>query len=138
MSAKDTDRLSISRRALLAAGALLLTRPAGAKAKLKVAVFSKHLHFVQGEDLAAAAAGIGFDGVDITVRKGGIAVTSAPVTLTVQLELAATDVPQLLVCAKSAAFVPVIDTLTPVRAVPLLLVSVNSCGELFVPTPWLP
>jgi sugar phosphate isomerase/epimerase len=71
VSAKDTDRLSISRRALLAAGALLLTRPAGAKAKLKVAVFSKHLHFVQGEDLAAAAAGIGFDGVDITVRKGG-------------------------------------------------------------------
>jgi sugar phosphate isomerase/epimerase len=71
VSAKDTDGLSISRRALLATGALLVSRPARAKAKLKVAVFSKHLHFVQGEDLAAAAAGIGFDGVDITVRKGG-------------------------------------------------------------------
>jgi sugar phosphate isomerase/epimerase len=62
---------SISRRALLAGGALLLSRPARAKAKLKVAVFSKHLQFVQGEELAATAAGLGFDGVDITVRKGG-------------------------------------------------------------------
>ena len=61
----------ISRRALLATGALLAVRPASAKAKLKVAVFSKHLQFAQGEDLATAAAGLGFDGVDITVRKGG-------------------------------------------------------------------
>jgi sugar phosphate isomerase/epimerase len=68
---KDSDRLSISRRTLLAGGALLVSRPARAKAKLKVAVFSKHLQFVQGENLAIAAAGIGFDGVDITVRKGG-------------------------------------------------------------------
>jgi sugar phosphate isomerase/epimerase len=62
---------SISRRALLAGGAVLLSRPAKAKAKLKVAVFSKHLQFVQGEELATTAAGLGFDGVDITVRKGG-------------------------------------------------------------------
>jgi L-ribulose-5-phosphate 3-epimerase len=62
---------SISRRTLLAGGALLLSRPARAKAKLKVAVFSKHLQFVQGEELAATAAALGFDGVDITVRKGG-------------------------------------------------------------------
>jgi sugar phosphate isomerase/epimerase len=71
VSAKDTDRLSISRRALLATGALLLSRPAKAKAKLKVSVFSKHLQFVQGEELATAAALLGFDGVDITLRKGG-------------------------------------------------------------------
>ena len=68
MSAKEP---SISRRALLAGGALLLSRPARAKAKLKVAVFSKHLQFVQGENLAATAAGLGFDGVDITLRRGG-------------------------------------------------------------------
>jgi sugar phosphate isomerase/epimerase len=68
VSAKEP---SISRRALLAAGALLLSRPARAKAKLKVAIFSKHLQFVEGEDLAAAAAGLGFDGVDITLRKSG-------------------------------------------------------------------
>ena len=71
MSANDADGISISRRALLATGALLVIRPARAKAKLKVAVFSKHLQFVQGEDLATAAAGLGFDGVDITLRKGG-------------------------------------------------------------------
>src|ERR1019366_9028698 len=68
VSAKEP---SISRRALLAGGALLLSRPARAKAKLKVAVFSKHLQFVQGENLATTAAGLGFDGVDITLRKGG-------------------------------------------------------------------
>ncbi|MCW5982521.1 MAG: sugar phosphate isomerase/epimerase [Bryobacteraceae bacterium] len=39
--------------------------------KLKVSVFSKHLQFLEGKALAEAAAGIGFDGVDLTVRKGG-------------------------------------------------------------------
>ena len=39
--------------------------------KLKVAIFSKHLQFLAEEEMAQAAAGIGFDGVDITVRKGG-------------------------------------------------------------------
>lgn len=63
--------MTISRRAILAGGALLLSRPASAKGKLKVSIFSKHLQFVQGEELAKAAAAIGFDGVDLTVRKGG-------------------------------------------------------------------
>lgn len=64
----------ISRRALLAGAGLLLPRPlpaAPAPGRLKVAIFSKHLQFLQGEDLARAAAEIGFDAVDITVRKGG-------------------------------------------------------------------
>ena len=39
--------------------------------KLKVAIFSKHLQFLAGEELAKDAAEIGFDGIDITVRKGG-------------------------------------------------------------------
>jgi sugar phosphate isomerase/epimerase len=60
----------VSRRAILAGGAALLAR-AASRDKLKVSVFSKHLQFLQGEDLAKAAAGIGFDGVDITLRKGG-------------------------------------------------------------------
>ena len=38
---------------------------------LKVAIFSKHLQFLQGAELAHAAAEIGFDGIDITVRFGG-------------------------------------------------------------------
>jgi sugar phosphate isomerase/epimerase len=63
----------VSRRALLAAGAALASRAraAGEPQKLKVAIFSKHLQFLSGEELAKAAAEIGFDGLDLTVRKGG-------------------------------------------------------------------
>lgn len=66
----------LSRRAVLAAGAALLGDPLPASAderagKLKVSIFSKHLQFLEGEDLAKGAAEIGFDGVDLTVRKGG-------------------------------------------------------------------
>src|SRR3979409_1666273 len=39
--------------------------------KLKVAIFSKHLEFLEGEELAKGAAELGFDGVDLAVRKGG-------------------------------------------------------------------
>src|SRR5437763_3270926 len=61
----------LSRRAMLAGAAALLARPAVSKEKLKVSIFSKHLQFVEGAELAKAAADLGFDGVDITVRKGG-------------------------------------------------------------------
>jgi sugar phosphate isomerase/epimerase len=61
----------LSRRTLLAAGAALMASPALGKEKLKVAVFSKHLQFVEGDELAKTAAELGFDGIDITVRKGG-------------------------------------------------------------------
>lgn len=64
----------LSRRALLAGAGLLLGGAASAQAaarKLKVSIFSKHLQFVQGDDLARTAAEIGFDAIDITVRKGG-------------------------------------------------------------------
>jgi sugar phosphate isomerase/epimerase len=62
---------SLSRRSLLAAAAAFCARPAAARTPLKVVIFSKHLQFVQGAELAKAAADLGFDGVDITVRKGG-------------------------------------------------------------------
>ena len=39
--------------------------------KHKVAIFSKHLQFLQGEQLAQGAAGIGFNGIDLTVRAKG-------------------------------------------------------------------
>jgi sugar phosphate isomerase/epimerase len=77
----------VTRRALLAGGAALSqlraadaataaaaetpADPADAARRLKVAIFSKHLQFLAGEELAAAAANIGFDAIDITVRKGG-------------------------------------------------------------------
>ncbi len=38
---------------------------------LKVSVFSKHLQFLNYRDMADAAAEIGFDGVDLTVRPNG-------------------------------------------------------------------
>jgi sugar phosphate isomerase/epimerase len=60
----------LSRRALLAGAGFVLSGSA-AQSKLKVAIFSKHLQFVQGDDLARTAAEIGFDAIDITVRKGG-------------------------------------------------------------------
>jgi sugar phosphate isomerase/epimerase len=63
---------SITRRAALAAGlagAGLAAVPA--KRNLKVAVFSKHLQFLNGPELARAVSDIGFDGIDLTVRRGG-------------------------------------------------------------------
>lgn len=68
----------ISRRTLLSAGAVLAGQSVAARAaddksagKLKVCIFSKHLQFLEGEELVKAAAEIGFDGIDLTVRKGG-------------------------------------------------------------------
>ncbi len=64
----------ISRRAILAAGTALLSATQAepqTQRTLKVTIFSKHLQFLQGGELAKFAADIGFDGVDITVRKGG-------------------------------------------------------------------
>jgi sugar phosphate isomerase/epimerase len=62
--------MKLTRRTLLAAAPALFA-PARAAQKLKISIFSKHLQFLRGEDLARAAAEIGFDGVDLTVRKGG-------------------------------------------------------------------
>ena len=56
------------RGALLSSlGAFALSGGA-APGSLKVAIFSKHLQFLQGAELARAAAEMGFDGIDLTVR----------------------------------------------------------------------
>src|SRR4030095_3915600 len=39
--------------------------------RLKIHIFSKHLQFLNYEDMADAAAEMGFDGVDLTVRPNG-------------------------------------------------------------------
>ena len=67
---------SISRRewlaALSAAGALATTaRAEEPPGPLKVCVFSKHFQWTTIAECAAMSKDIGFDGVDITVRKGG-------------------------------------------------------------------
>src|SRR5580698_5665918 len=62
---------SISRRSLLAGAAMLARATDELRPATKVAIFSKHLQFLQGEALARGAAEIGYDAVDITVRSGG-------------------------------------------------------------------
>jgi hypothetical protein len=59
------------------------------------------------------------------------------VKLIMQDAPAVTDVPQLFVCAKSPAFVPVMAILVmPNAAFPVLL-NVTACAALVVPTVWL-
>lgn len=65
-----TDALT-RRTALLTGLALARLAAAEARRNLKVAIFSKHLQFLAGPDLVRAAAEIGFDGIDLTVRSGG-------------------------------------------------------------------
>lgn len=63
---------SVSRRNFLRTTSTAALLPASASPrKLKVSIFSKHLQFLQGAALAEAAANVGFDGIDLTLRKGG-------------------------------------------------------------------
>lgn len=62
----------ITRRAALLTGLAALPLAASTTGRdLKVNIFSKHLQFLTGPELAHGAAEMGFDGVDITVRAGG-------------------------------------------------------------------
>ena len=60
------------------------------------------------------------------------------VTLIVQFAPAATELPQVLVCIKSPALVPVMARLEIVKAALPVLVRVTACAVLVVPTDWLP
>jgi hypothetical protein len=62
-----------TRRAALLSGVAFLSAGAAAvdKQNLKIAIFSKHLQFIERAQLAQAAAEMGFDGIDLTVRSGG-------------------------------------------------------------------
>src|SRR4051812_4438291 len=69
---EDSMTTALTRRAaILGSLAIARLQAAPAKRNLKVAVFSKHLQFLDGEGLARAAAEMGFDGIDLTVRAGG-------------------------------------------------------------------
>ncbi len=59
------------RRFLIAAATAATVRAQAAPRKLKVALFSKTLRFLEGEELAKAVAGMGFEAIDLTIRKGG-------------------------------------------------------------------
>jgi sugar phosphate isomerase/epimerase len=62
---------TFTRRAALLSSLAVLPLPGAFARHLKVAIFSKHLQFLQGIELARAVAEMGFDGIDITVRSGG-------------------------------------------------------------------
>jgi sugar phosphate isomerase/epimerase len=105
----------------LAGGALLLSRPVMARPKLKVAIFSKHLQFVEGEALAATAAGLGFDGVDITLRAKGHV---EPATV-------AKDLPPLVAAIrKSGLDVPMVTTEVADAETPFTEDVLKACSSL--------
>ena len=60
------------------------------------------------------------------------------VTLMVQLPPAATEVPQVLVWAKSPALLPATATLVMLKAALPALLRVTASAALVVPTNWLP
>lgn len=80
MENRNRRSCCVSRRDVIATGVALLsgaaanTRLSAADSsdrKLKVSVFSKHLQFLTRDQLPAAVAEMGFDAIDLTVRKGG-------------------------------------------------------------------
>jgi sugar phosphate isomerase/epimerase len=68
---EDSMTNALTRRAALLSSVAFVGLAAAAKRNLKVAIFSKHLQFLGGAELARAAAEIGFNGIDLTVRAGG-------------------------------------------------------------------
>ncbi len=61
----------VNRRGFLAAAMGASASATAATGKMEFCVFSKHLQFLNWAEMAAAAKEIGFEGVDLTVRKGG-------------------------------------------------------------------
>jgi sugar phosphate isomerase/epimerase len=69
---EDSMTNALTRRAaLLGSVAFVGFTARAATRNLKVAIFSKHLQFLGGAELARIAAEIGFNGIDLTVRAGG-------------------------------------------------------------------
>lgn len=67
---------------------------------LKVHIFSKHLQFLSYQDMAEAAAEIGFDGVELTVRPKGHVLP----------ERVENDLPKAVEAIKKAGFAPLMMT----------------------------
>src|SRR4030095_16036824 len=67
---------------------------------LKINIFSKHLQFLGYRDMAEAAAEMGFDGVDVSVRPNGHVLP----------EKVETDLPKVVEALKKVNFVPLIMT----------------------------
>lgn len=67
---------------------------------LRIHIFSKHLQFLNYQDMAEAAAEMGFDGIDLTVRPNGHVLP----------ERVDTDLPKAVEAMKKVNFVPLMMT----------------------------
>ena len=67
---------------------------------LKIHIFSKHLQFLNYQDMAEAAAEMGFDGIDVTVRPNGHVLP----------ERVDTDLPKVAEALKKVKFSPLLMT----------------------------
>ena len=91
------SRRSFVKRSLVAgAGAALGLSAAPPPAPLAVSIFSKHLQFLGYREMAEAAAKVGFDGVDLSVRPGGHVLP----------ERVKTDLPAAAAALRTAGFAP--------------------------------
>jgi sugar phosphate isomerase/epimerase len=69
---EDSMTNEVTRRAaLLTSVAFVRVAAQPATRNLKIAIFSKHLQFIEGVELARCVAELGFNGIDLTVRAGG-------------------------------------------------------------------
>ena len=84
----------------LVADDLLSVTSTSIENSLKINIFSKHLQFLGYTDMAEAAAEMGFDGVDVTVRPNGHVLP----------EKVETDLPKVVEALKKVNFVPLIMT----------------------------
>ena len=104
----NTSRRSFIKKTVLAGSILPILNATGVAApavggnsdKLKVHVFSKHLHFLDYADMAEAAKEIGFDGVDLTVRPKGHVLP----------ERVADDLPKAVAAIRKAGLEPTMIT----------------------------
>src|SRR6476646_8203207 len=71
-----------------------------ANTRLKIHIFSKHLQFLNYEDMANSAAEMGFDGIDLTVRPNGHVLP----------ERVESDLPRAAEAMKKVNFVPSLMT----------------------------
>ncbi len=84
----------------LVADDLLSVTSTSIENSLKINIFSKHLQFLGYTDMAEAAAEMGFDGVDVSVRPNGHVLP----------EKVETDLPKVVEALKKVNFVPLIMT----------------------------
>ena len=95
-----TDSILAGTLIPLAYGNLTSILERSADSPLKVHIFSKHLQFLSSREMAEAAAEMGFDGIDLTVRPNGHVVP----------ERVADDLPKAVDAMRKVGFAPLIMT----------------------------